>query len=88
MCRTTVLRELQLVTIAARADVDRDPMTDLWPGILSKVASAKAEALNKPIRVGSFQPIEGGPMRDRALARSPTGKSPSASRSWHWLRLY
>ena len=35
-CRTD-LRELQLVTAAARADVDRDPTTDLWPGILARI---------------------------------------------------
>jgi hypothetical protein len=33
----TVLRELQMVTAAARADVEREPATDLWPGILSEI---------------------------------------------------
>jgi hypothetical protein len=35
-CRV-VLRELQSVTKAARADVDRDPAVDLWPGILARL---------------------------------------------------
>src|SRR5687768_2560228 len=33
----TSLREPQLVTAAARADVDRDPTRDLWPAILTQI---------------------------------------------------
>ncbi len=58
MCRT-VLRELQMVTVAARADVDRDPHTDLWPGILSAIADsdrARARPVSDRVLVGSFGP--------------------------------
>ena len=64
MCRT-ILRELQLVTVAARGDVDRDPATDLWPGILSEIA--ENAPLIKPFQVNS---TEGSLKRDRAFARS------------------
>ncbi len=37
-CRQ-VVTELQQVIAAARADVDRDPSTDLWPGILAQIAT-------------------------------------------------
>lgn len=52
MCRT-VLSELQLVTIAARADGDRNPVGDLWPGIFSRIVSSRPEAVVKPFLVGS-----------------------------------
>ena len=42
-CRT-MLQELQLVTVAARADLDRDPVTDLWPGILSQIVQTDRAA--------------------------------------------
>lgn len=45
-CRTA-LRELEDVTAFARADVDRPPSTDLWPGILSQI---------EPARVVAFEP--------------------------------
>jgi len=44
-CRD-LLQELHLVTVAARADRDRQPVADLWPGILAqieKAGSAQAE---------------------------------------------
>src|SRR4029453_10832836 len=45
-CRD-LLQELQLVTVAARADADRDPSKDLWPGILGRIAPAEAGALTE-----------------------------------------
>jgi negative regulator of sigma E activity len=39
ICRT-VLNELQEVTAFARADADRLPTTNLWPGIVSQIATA------------------------------------------------
>jgi negative regulator of sigma E activity len=42
-CRD-LLQELHLVTLAARADADRNPSTDLWPGILARMDGARAEA--------------------------------------------
>jgi len=44
-CRD-LLAELQSVTSAARADVDRDPSNDLWPGILSQI---QGQGLTRPI---------------------------------------
>ena len=35
-CRD-VLQELHLVTVAARADRDRQPAADLWPGIVARI---------------------------------------------------
>jgi hypothetical protein len=43
-CRD-VLQQLHLVTVAARADADRDPVTDLWPGILARIESAQSAPL-------------------------------------------
>jgi anti-sigma factor RsiW len=40
-CRE-VLGELQAVVSAARGDADRDPATDLWPGVLSRIGSIAA----------------------------------------------
>jgi hypothetical protein len=48
-CRD-LLQELHLVTVAARADVDRDPSTELWTGILARInrnAPAEAGALTE-----------------------------------------
>jgi Putative zinc-finger len=56
-CRA-VMGELRLVTVAARGDEDRDPGADLWPGILARIASGRADA-------GRVVDI-----RDRALPRS------------------
>jgi negative regulator of sigma E activity len=39
MCRT-VLAELRDVTASARADVDRPPTTDLWPGVLARIETS------------------------------------------------
>lgn len=53
-CRD-VLRELQMVTVAARADADRDPPTDLWPGILNRISEiGRAEA--RPIPFAAARP--------------------------------
>ena len=41
-CRA-VLSELEMVTRAARADADRLPTSDLWPGILSQIAPARRQ---------------------------------------------
>jgi anti-sigma factor RsiW len=38
-CRQ-VLGELQMVVSAARADTDRDPANDLWPGIMARIGPA------------------------------------------------
>ena len=46
MCRT-VLRELQAVTAFARADVDRAPATNLWPGIMAQIAPAAVVPFKK-----------------------------------------
>ena len=54
-CRA-VMGELRLVTVAARGDEDRDPGADLWPGVLARITSGRAEA---SIEI----------LRDRALAR-------------------
>jgi hypothetical protein len=46
-----------MVTVAARADVDRDPQTDLWPGILSAIADsdrARVRPVSDRVIVGSF----------------------------------
>jgi hypothetical protein len=60
-CRD-VLQELHLVAIAARTDENRQPSTDLWPGILARInKSAPAEA-------GALVPFPA--VRDRAAARS------------------
>src|SRR5262245_8172760 len=37
-----LLQELHVVTAAARADVDRDPSTNLWPGILARIGNEAA----------------------------------------------
>jgi hypothetical protein len=39
-----VLRELQYVTKAARADGDRNPSVDLWPGILARLETVQQDA--------------------------------------------
>ena len=44
MCRT-VLAELREVTAYARADADRLPTADLWPGIVSQLATAEPLAV-------------------------------------------
>lgn len=38
-CRT-VLQELRLVTVIARSDREREPTTDLWPGVLGRISRA------------------------------------------------
>lgn len=67
-CRE-VLQDLQLVIVAARADADRDPSTDLWPGIQSRIGSAKAE----PHILAEPHSSEGAAVTEmwgRALARA------------------
>jgi negative regulator of sigma E activity len=44
-CRQ-VLHELQSVVSAARADTDRNPATDLWPGILARIGGVGSAALD------------------------------------------
>src|SRR5262245_38180435 len=69
------LQELQAVTLAALADADRNPSTDLWPGILARIegssvgqASAEGEALTGSASVT----IPFRAARDRASARATT----------------
>jgi negative regulator of sigma E activity len=64
-CRT-ILRELQLVTAAARADVDRDPTTDLWPAILTQI---QASAVARDVSPATSE---------AATARSPRPWGPSS----------
>jgi Putative zinc-finger len=50
ICRT-MLQDLQMVTVAARADRDRDPVTNLWPGILARISSIRLVADGRgPVR--------------------------------------
>jgi tetratricopeptide (TPR) repeat protein len=41
-CRET-LDQLRMVIATAQADADRDPQTDLWPGVLQQITSAEAD---------------------------------------------
>ena len=71
-CRD-VLQELHLVTVAARADRDRLPAADLWPGILAQIEkadSAKAEPCIAPLRVSDVGPAfsPAGSKADHLLA--------------------
>ena len=73
-CRD-LLQELHLVTVAARADRDRQPVADLWPGILAQIdgsrvknASAEAEALTEAAG-GESVTLSFPPVRARASAR-------------------
>ncbi len=80
-CRA-VLQELQLVTVAARGDDDRDPAADLWPGILAQISRSHAEARPSADRRCRLRIV-----RDRVVARSvqepdPDAASRSACRSW------
>jgi hypothetical protein len=69
-CRV-VLRELQYVTKAARADVDRSPAVDLWPGILARLETVQQDAGLEmstsnnvvPISTGAAAPIPFRPRR-------------------------
>jgi hypothetical protein len=74
-CRD-VLQQLHLVTVAARADADRVPGTDLWPGILAQIdgstvkhASAEAEALTEVAGAESVT-LSFPTVRARASARA------------------
>lgn len=62
-----VLRELQLVTSAARADLDREPSTDLWLEILSQIQRS-------PVAQGP-RPAVGGP----GGAEAPPSLHPSST---------
>jgi hypothetical protein len=49
-CRE-VLGELRMVIATARADANRDPVADLWPGILQQITPASARAGAHPRQV-------------------------------------
>jgi Putative zinc-finger len=68
-CRT-VLRELRLVTVAARSEEERDPAADLWPGILAKITSGRADQPSTNVRRFTDQPS--------LMPRRPVGASAEA----------
>jgi negative regulator of sigma E activity len=65
-CRD-VLQELRLVTAAARADVDRDPPADLWPGIMARIGAAGQQVA--PAEAGAIT-VPFPAARARASARA------------------
>jgi hypothetical protein len=69
MCRTD-LDELRLVVAAARADADRPPASDLWPGIRERITALA----NAPSQAGGGAAVVpfGPPATDRASTRSYT----------------
>ena len=74
-CRT-VLDALNTVIATAKADADQMPATDLWPGVLSRIASAHPAAgeavASGDGRRASANVVSLSAARDRATARSFT----------------
>src|SRR5262245_6247525 len=68
-CRE-LLQELHLVTVAARADADRDPSSDLWPGILARLDGGSDQKSVVATEVG---------VRNVAVF-PPTAERPAATR--------
>jgi hypothetical protein len=73
-----VLQDLHFVTVAARRDENRNPATDLWPGILDRIGrnAAAAEAL-----VAATRNAEAGTDRGAGTVPFPTVRDRASARS-------
>jgi negative regulator of sigma E activity len=67
-CRD-VLQELHLVTVAARADRDRQPAANLWPGILAQIENAGSAQAEPYIATTSAEPSV-APLRSEMWGRA------------------
>jgi hypothetical protein len=64
-----VLGELQMVVSTARADTDRDPASDLWPGVLSRIESTARGRIDSAEAEAHYRDSENPRLWRRASAR-------------------
>jgi anti-sigma factor RsiW len=83
-CRT-VLQELRLVTVIARSDREREPATDLWPGVLARIGRTHTRPLNAETRphnerTAEVVAFEHPGDRTSAFGSAPAGPSAQSPR--------